>query len=372
MRHPVVLRVLALLLCSGLPLPLRTQVAASPLGPLRRVPVEFSRITGIRALSDGRIVVSDRKERRVVIVDAALRSATAVGREGTGPGEYVAPGELLALAADTTALVDLGAMRLTLFDGAGRAVGSQPLLIGLDVMAPTGAVAGAWIWHNPDHARAVRDLRIGVLRIDRATGRSDTVAVLRLPPQLAPERARIGWGPPAVALFARDTYAVAPDGWIAVVRYSPYRVDWVAPDGRLRRGPERSFELIPITAADKTAWADAFAQRRGSLTLSDGQRGEMRMPRPDVNRVHFPTHYPPFLDEAAIAAPTGEVWVRRAIPARLARAEYDVFDRSGALREVVTLAAGQRTLGFRGTEVLLATVDADGLEWLEIGGGPRR
>jgi hypothetical protein len=60
----------------------------------------FSRIAGLRELADGRVMISDRLEQAVRIIDFANSEVVEVGHVGQGPGEYRMPGDLLALPGD--------------------------------------------------------------------------------------------------------------------------------------------------------------------------------------------------------------------------------------------------------------------------------
>ena len=51
-------------------------------------PEPFSSITGLRELSDGRVVIADRLEVAVAIIDFDSGDLISVGRQGQGPGEY--------------------------------------------------------------------------------------------------------------------------------------------------------------------------------------------------------------------------------------------------------------------------------------------
>jgi hypothetical protein len=74
----------------------------------------FSRVAAVREEPDGRILVLDDIENRILRVDLRAASAIALGRTGAGPGEYTLPLSLLPLAADTTLAVDMS--------GGGRAL----------------------------------------------------------------------------------------------------------------------------------------------------------------------------------------------------------------------------------------------------------
>jgi len=48
---------------------------------------QFSMITSVRELQDGRLILVDRLERRLAVVDWRAGTVASIGREGRGPGE---------------------------------------------------------------------------------------------------------------------------------------------------------------------------------------------------------------------------------------------------------------------------------------------
>lgn len=333
---------------------------------IARLPEPFSRVASVRVLSDGRMVVVDTRDRSVSLVDARLRNVMRIGREGTGPGEYASPREVLALPADSTAVLDYGTMRLSILDKSLRVVAQQPMLGGSGIFHPKGAARGLWFFHNPDRSRPLSNNRLPVLQVDRRSGTVSVAAQLEVDPEFAQAWAG-GWGAPRSGLFARDVYTVTGGGALIVVRHDPYRVERIGADGRVVRGPDRKYQKIRVTNADKEEWAAQFTRMRPTLRVESGRTGPVQLPAPSLDRTAFPEDFPPFLDEdAAIAAPGEAVWVKRAIPTRLHRTEYDVYDTAGVLRGVVQLSAEQRVVGFAGTQLVMVTVDDDGSEWLSL------
>ncbi|MGH7694063.1 MAG: hypothetical protein ACRENH_03740 [Gemmatimonadaceae bacterium] len=66
----------------------------------------FTQIAGVRELKNGRVLVIDTRDKVVQLVDLKTGSATKVGREGQGPGEYSLPMAVVALPGDTSAVYD--------------------------------------------------------------------------------------------------------------------------------------------------------------------------------------------------------------------------------------------------------------------------
>src|SRR5690606_13027786 len=50
-------------------------------------PQEFTSVSSMRELSDGRVIVTDRGEQRLFVLDFATGEATEFGRKGSGPEE---------------------------------------------------------------------------------------------------------------------------------------------------------------------------------------------------------------------------------------------------------------------------------------------
>ncbi|MEX0599781.1 MAG: hypothetical protein WD205_03990, partial [Rhodothermales bacterium] len=66
----------------------------------------FTNISGLREISDGTVLVADRAEHRLLLVDWESGTVRQIGRDGKGPGEYEVPRSLYPLAGDSTLLTD--------------------------------------------------------------------------------------------------------------------------------------------------------------------------------------------------------------------------------------------------------------------------
>ena len=94
----------------------------------------FTQVTGVRELKDGRLIVIDPRDKTVQVVDMARGTATKLGREGSGPGEYGIPMRLMALPGDTTAISDMLNNRLLLINPNATVGG----FVDLNVPPPSG------------------------------------------------------------------------------------------------------------------------------------------------------------------------------------------------------------------------------------------
>ena len=66
----------------------------------------FSNVAAIRELRDGRVLVADTKDKILQLVDFKLGNATKVGREGSGPGEYGLPMQMVGIQGDSSIVFD--------------------------------------------------------------------------------------------------------------------------------------------------------------------------------------------------------------------------------------------------------------------------
>jgi hypothetical protein len=148
-----------------------------------------------------------------------------------------------------------------------------------------------------------------LVRFDPSSQTRESVADLDLPETKRIDRGdgmvltRGVYGSPA------DGWGVAPDGRIAIVRGEPYRVDWVAADGRLTRGPEIAYTPIPMTEADRRAYL-ARVPGGGTAGVRSGGSGDG-----GINtgiEPSFADTRAPFTTEDVFVSPDTEVWVQRA------------------------------------------------------------
>ncbi|MGI8842118.1 MAG: hypothetical protein ACR2HZ_00345, partial [Gemmatimonadaceae bacterium] len=335
---------------------------------------------------NGRVIVSDARDRIVQMLDFESGEATQVGREGQGPGEYSFPGGVYAAPRDSTLLYDPLNQRLLIIAPNGKPAGQHALRQegggrGPRVSGqPRGTDARGHLYsqgtgfsmgpNGPETADSVP-----IIRYDRGTSRSDTLAFIRV----AKGNASVSGGQGSTRVmmgmanpFApRDEWAVAPDGRVAVVTPEPYRVEWIAPNGARTAGPAIPTPRLEVTDADKK---EIERQRAGGvsmvMTRTDGPGGASAQARPsratDLPPItDWPEYKPPFVGNAATVAPNGELWVRRTRPTGDDAPFYDVFDGKGQLVGHVRLPKGTRLAGFGKSSVYLVRLDADDLQYLQ-------
>ena len=341
--------------------------------PTAEFPEPFSSISGIRELSDGRLMVSDRLEKAVRSLDFGSGTMYEIGRVGSGPGEYQMPGSLLPLAADSTMLVDFGNMRLTVIGPGGQMHRSSSMQQSDRFLNPTGSDAQGRLYFDdlgsfqagpgelPDQA--------AVLRWDFAADVFDTVGYMPRPEVYAMSSGGGGGARFSMRrmspLQARDAWNVAPDGRLAVARAEPYHVAWLEPDGQKITGATVAYEPVRVTDEDKEEFSSRSAV--GVMVTSGGEGSGSRtvtIPAPDADELDWPDVKPAFQPSGISVAPDGTAWVRRYV-AYGAPELYDVFDGSGNRIRQVELPAGRRLEGFGDGCIYLVRVDEDDLQWIE-------
>jgi hypothetical protein len=328
----------------------------------------FSRVSSVRELSDGSLLVVDRGDEQLF----HLRFGAAprlVGRRGNGPGEYRGPMMLYALPDDSTVLTDSYNMRWHVLhrDRIVRTVvESEELvrylggdLIGFDGRGHVAAVRGKKFASAAPVLRASADSLV-VLHADRDGARRDTVALLRGQGSKGfavrkGDATRPGVIMAANPLGTEDQAILLADGTIAVAYVEPYRVDWRLSTGSWIRGAPVGLDRTPVDEREQCAvLADTF----GSKVPCDPSMAP-----------GWPEFMPPFLVpwQSRPAATlmndgAGHLIVARTVTARKSVRAYDLFDRSGKRLAIVHLPLSDMIVGFGRASVYVASTDADDLQ----------
>lgn len=356
----------------------------------------FSQISGVRELRDGRVIVIDPRDKTVQVVDLRNNSATNLGREGSGPGEYGIPFRLMALPGDTTAIADMLNNRLLLInpnatvggfvdlnvpepaDGRGRRGEGGMRLVG-GSMPNAADQRGRMYYQGPPFRMTESGPQsadsVPMIRWTRSSGVRDTVAWLRLPANANQITSRGGRGNQRVMVRigggapfnGADQMVVGPDGRVAIVHHDPYSVEYVSETGQRTRGQPIRYERLRITEGHKAEWREQQKSATGLMITNDnGRRSATMGPAGQTQdpEVWGGDYMPPFLGNAASFSNEGYLWIRRTGPAGQAPT-YDVIDRAGNLVQKVVLPKRARLLGFGNSAVYVARVDEDDLQYLQ-------
>jgi hypothetical protein len=347
-----------------------------------RLSEEFTVLGSIRELSDGRVLVSDEKDKRLVVADLKANTVAPIGRLGDGPGEYRQPGQLYAFGGDTTVVPERFLRRWMLLDGARHVSTIGPdalaasktslLIYGSDshgsVVALDYPLQVPGMWVDPDS--------VFVTRYERGRGRVDTLA------RAATTRANAGVAGATIAeavggrggsaagkgrymvgVQTPDQVAMFADGWIAIAHARPYHVDWCAPAPAIRCtvGAAIVAKNPPMTEREKSAYLAWIAKTtKWPPTSNVDETGGW----PDI--------VPPFVmpqrrldGRGVFAASDGRLVIERFPSADEPATQYDIIDRRGVRTERMALRWNQRIVGFGAASVYVAVVDGDGIERLE-------
>lgn len=354
------------------------------LGKPTEFPEPFTQITAVRELPGGKVLVTDRADKVVQILDFQSGSATRVGREGQGPGEYALPSALIPIPGGKTLLQDLLNRRFLEIgpDGTTGATVALPASgtgpgagMAIAMGGTLGDAKGNLYLQAPPFVpgnMGVQPDSVPILRWDRAQPALDTVAWIGVPK--ANVRATGGAGQMRLTVGTarvfepQEAWGVAADGSVARVTPAPYRVLWYpASGGKALAGAEVPWTPIKVTEADRQAAIEARKRARPVMVaFGTGGARAPSVPNVALPDLEFADTKPPFSGpNAVLVSPEGEVWVQKNQRAGVSAPLYDVFDRSGRLVRQVTLSPRSRVLGFGQGTVYVARMDEDDLQYLQ-------
>jgi hypothetical protein len=330
--------------------------------------LDLAQVAAVRELANGHLLISDAGGPAIFVVDPTSNAVRKLGREGRGPNEFVRPGGIYYDMDGTTSLiVDRGQARVFVIDKNGVLTGMKsieqrgsqrsadsydPLRIDAALhtyFVDQGAIFRANGGRGGDS--------IPLIRFDVAQQKPDTIAQLfQTKPTIVSTQGRMTFSRTPIFSPA-DSWAVASDGSIALVRSTPYRVDWISPAGRRTVGPMISYVPVPVTDADKEP-----KDGSGSATIGGGPVGGKQSTMSTAEmKPEYAKVKPAFDALDIVVAPDGQLWVGRQETANAKRALYDVFDRKGARVDRVAFPGRSRVVGFGRSAVFVAELDDDDL-----------
>lgn len=297
----------------------------------------YTSVAAARALSDGRVLVSDPESATLwVLTSNGVRRAAKV-TEGGGR----VPGGLRALGGDTTLLFDRreGKFVLVLPDGAAAPAPSSftppegPLRLGTstDVYAADSRSRLYWM---------------GLTRTDTAPlwargadGKATHLATLQKAPMTRSSSGGITISR-SIPFAPLDAWAVGDDGTVVIARGTPYRVDRVDAAGSLQVGAPVVLPVSKVSAGDRAAHEQLGKRALGSVNLGGASLGS------DLPAVSYPEQMASFVGNAVRVTPDGMAWVHRAESTESPDARIDVFEPGGSYRETLVLPRGAVVVGF--------------------------
>lgn len=292
----------------------------------------------------GNLYILDPMNFRVTVVDHRGRHLSSFGTRGEGPGELRMPTALAVLPDGTTVVQDLLHRAYLVFGPGGDFQGSVPLTqdgaamrslsVSVGLLIPDlrgGAVydAGTDVTIAPGRSdqragRPIRHLPVSgdgahtVVHVpwrpsdrsdDQVSQRPDGTTAVRVG-----RRARI-WEP-------TTHVAPLPDGGVAVIDSTTWKIDIIAPEGGVRTRLRRP-SFVPIAVTERLARRERERRLRALEESGPGMRVEVggrALPPEQLNRMaRSRVEEATFYHEVPVLAglrtsPTGLLWVQRTTP----------------------------------------------------------
>ncbi len=234
-------------------------------------------IGDVRALSDGRVAMISRGERRVLVFEPSGAFARTIGRVGRGPGEYGNPEHLQVLPGDTLVVWDFMAGPVAYFDPSGKLLRDWRIDVGAlfeatrnpNQMSPERVhlplagrsfivqailVPGDFIPPFGEPYRVpVEFLMIDSTYAARSLGRWEEGERLYLQPP----------GPPRLPFpFGVQLAAGGTPLSVYITNADQYEIHQYSASGKLRRILRRAADPIPVTANDIEQWKAWYGRSR--------------------------------------------------------------------------------------------------------------
>lgn len=318
------------------------------IGALEAAPeYQFNRVRGVVRLSDGRIVVADAGSSELRWYDPTGAHLVTAGRQGEGPGEFVALGGVALLRDDSVLAYDDGLRRFSVFDSAGQFVRVSSL-----------EVEGQAGMDHPIFGGAMGDGTVVMVgRVLQLQGMKEGPILSPMTVwRYAPDGALLdslgtfhGWEATVtisaqgqhVAMQIRDrpfgrntSVAPLPDGF-AVGTPLSYEYEVRSPAGALRQIVRLDRANAPVTTGDIEAYADARVE-----DLEDPNA--IRARRQELSELTYPETMPAF-GYPFVADRSGNVWVPDFMADEGVRT-WTVFDPEGRRMGIVRTPAELRVL----------------------------
>jgi len=383
------------------------QMPIRPLGATTAASKEvLGQVNGVRALSDGRVLVNDPLRRRLVLFDATLATATVVADSTPGSANSYARGgaAIISYAGDSTLFVDVTSSSFLVIDGTGKIARVMSAPRTQDVFYLIQPGLGAPGIDNRNRlvyrgiARPAQPPFIPgqafvpptppdtapIMRVDLATRKLDTAAWIKIPKL----NMSVSFTPANVLVVSSivnplsmvDDWALLSDGSIAILRARDYHIDWVYPDGEKPSSAKITYDWQRLADEDKIAIVDSTKRaidsvakfRRDSIAAANagarvappppGAPGTTQNITDVVSPSELPDYMPPFRPGTSRADRDGNLWV---LITRAKTSEggpvYDVINRRGELIDRVQLPVGRLIAGFgREGAVFLTARDGAG------------
>lgn len=320
---------------------------------------QFDEVTTERLASDraGNLYVLDRQGHRVLKYGPEGGHLATYGRDGRGPGELNQPMGLTLGAGDTIWVSDFSNGRLTGYPQDGGDPRLIPFEEGRGIPSPgMAAVDGSFVMmfrplfnfrrgpggmamsRGDDDGAADDARRLPLLRVDGSLTPLDTVWRTTEPPM---DMVQLESGNNVIiTMMSREfwpefQWRVFSDGGAVVADSAAYVLQFLDPEGSVRRKIRRSPAPRPSTEADRELVRQRLreqSQEGGGIRMGGGGPDEetrQRMLEQRLEKMTFADVIPQVV--GLRVDPSDRLWVGVAEEAPDSVSRIDVFDRDGAL-----------------------------------------
>jgi hypothetical protein len=268
---------------------------------------KFSTVGGIRALSNGSVLVNDVPGRRVLLFDPQLSTFKIVAdsTSATANAYGARSGALVAYRGDSSLFIDPASVSMLVLDPAGEVARVMAIPRAEDAMALGGALLGAPVFDGgtrliyrggggalrmmggpggtttrivegnrgagPRPAMPAPEIPDSafIVAVDLSTRALDTLGYIRTPKTKFEVKHDENGGVSMQSLVnplpVVDDWAVLADGTLAFVRGRDYHVDFVARDGSKTSATKIPFNWQRLSDEDKVAFLDSLKAARARL-----------------------------------------------------------------------------------------------------------
>jgi hypothetical protein len=359
----------------------------------------FGAILGVRAVSNGNVLVNDAKRRQVTLCNASLDNCRivvdSVAASANGYPEYESP--LIQYLGDSSLLVDVTSKSLLVLDAEGTI--RHPMALPNDKNVAEALMNGSsgfdrsgrmiFKRNPPMEIHVIRDpgstsgridvKQLGefveVIRADLDERRIDTLGRVRINADSLVLINGTAGKPPVIKQIVNpmptfDEFAVMSNGVTAIIRGQDYRVDWIQADGNVTSSPKLPFDWKSLTLEDKQRLVDSATTARQKIAEDKKKADAMKASAngeparrtlrqsPDnfmsgtvIEIVPFKDiadYYPPIRREAAMADRDDNLWILPSTSAQSRNGElvYDVVNEKDGVLRRVRLPLGRALAGF--------------------------
>jgi hypothetical protein len=326
---------------------------------LAELPYDFSSLVTVYERADGRLLLIDRVDLGLALADFGTMSVRSIGRRGEGPGEFRRLERLFGIGRDSALAPDTYLHRWMVVDRSGdvsllsrdhsAVAAAGRYVLGADTI---GNVLGSQVQRS-DQQTALFD-SISLSLTSRRSGDTRIVGRMR------GERRRITVSLDAATktmtqrvvthpLAEREEAALFPDGWLAVARVQPFRVDWRRPDGTWIQGHPISYKSVAIGDTERRFVMRQIAEQQG------------REPADSRTLADWPESFPAFERDGLVPLADGRLLLRRPLlPGARTRTHF-IVSRTGAAVAELQAPANADIIGAGQRGLYVRVVTSDGL-----------